>query len=75
LDSSSLLLDDLSWLDNLEQQTFFYNKVSEWPEVIHYTYNVYYGGNKTVVYDRDLQKDVYLLPGAENWIMFAREKT
>ena len=40
-----------------------------------HTNDLYFGGNKTVIFDEKKQKDVYLFPGLEFWSVVAKPRT
>ena len=43
--------------------------------MICYTYNGINGGNKTVIFDEVLQKEIMILPGTDNWGIIAKQKS
>lgn len=53
----------MSWLENIDKDLIAYNRISKYPQVICYTYNGINGGNKTVIFDKQLNKEVVIMPG------------
>lgn len=53
LDTNSFFVRDLNWIENIEKETTPYNRISNDPDVITFTYNELFGGNKSRVIDED----------------------
>lgn len=51
LDANSFFTNDLAWIDNIEKELSPYNRISKDPDLITFTYNSMFGGNKTRVID------------------------
>jgi hypothetical protein len=56
LDITSILLRDLSWVDNIQNDEVIDTKPSDEPEIIMYVYHLFFGGNNTVVFDNTRQR-------------------
>lgn len=75
VDISSVFFRDLSWVESLEQLGLVDNSLARQPEVLLFSTDIFYGGNKTVVFDEKQQRDAYLFPGYENWFLLAKPQT
>jgi hypothetical protein len=53
LDTNSFFVDRFTWIENIEKETSVYNKLRSDPDIVTFTYNNLYGGNKTRVIDQD----------------------
>lgn len=51
MDANSFFLRNLSWIEGIDQEEGVYNKLSSEPEMIMFTFNERYGGNKSIVFD------------------------
>lgn len=40
--------------------------------MIMFTYNELYGGNKTIIYDKQIDKQVVLFPGIQIWSIITK---
>lgn len=51
LDTNSFFVNNLNWIDNIDKELSPYNRIRNDPDIITFTYNDLYGGNKTRVID------------------------
>jgi hypothetical protein len=65
----------LSWVEHLYKTPGVYNRFFPNPNVLLFTKNRDYSGNKTKIFDEKLQQQVYLFPGIENWFTIAKPKS
>lgn len=49
LDTNSFLVNELTWIQNIDKQTTAFNRISSDPDLITFTYDALFGGNKTRV--------------------------
>lgn len=75
IDANSFFLGELSWIDRLYEEPYVYNRFFPDPDVVTFTKNYMYSGNKTVVKHHSLNTDVYLHPGMEVWFIIAKPQS
>ena len=74
-DANSYFLQSFKWVEDLYKLPGVYNRFFPNPNVIFFTQNVKFSGNKTKIYDEKSQQQVYLFPGMENWFIIAKPKS
>lgn len=74
LDTNSFFVQGLDWIEQIDKQRAVYNKLTAEPEMIMFSFNDKYGGNRTIVYDEERKTDVVLFPGLEIWSFVAKPK-
>lgn len=56
IDAGSFFVQNLSWIDRLYELPNVYNRFFSNPQIVLFTKNIHYSGNKTKVFDKQLQQ-------------------